>query len=161
VLLDSYSGADSAQRWQSILNRFTSIVTDNNHYWLKAQNSNSAAAAAWSAADLPFLNQNELEQRNSIELPGLKGAVAGYLGSTLAAHIAMPHYAEGATGQQIGGTSRPGLAGGLRTAPRIPTRTGASLFGWARRQAAWQRPHPKFGTASFNLGALAYRRMVA
>ncbi|TMI99395.1 MAG: hypothetical protein E6G97_22645 [Alphaproteobacteria bacterium] len=32
----------------------------------------------------------------------LEGAVAGYLGSTLAAHIAMPHYPEGAVGEQIG-----------------------------------------------------------
>jgi Ca2+-binding RTX toxin-like protein len=32
----------------------------------------------------------------------LEGAVAGYLGSTLAAHVAMPHYAEGAIGQQVG-----------------------------------------------------------
>src|SRR5947209_6022483 len=40
----------------------------------------------------------------------LEGAVAGYLGSTLAAHITMPHYAEGATGQQIG-SSVGGLVG--------------------------------------------------
>ncbi|TMI99397.1 MAG: hypothetical protein E6G97_22655 [Alphaproteobacteria bacterium] len=40
----------------------------------------------------------------------LSGAVAGYLGSTLAAHIATPHYAEGALGQQIG-SSVGGLIG--------------------------------------------------
>ena len=32
----------------------------------------------------------------------LEGAIAGYFGSTLAAHVAMPHYSEGAVGEQIG-----------------------------------------------------------
>jgi hypothetical protein len=39
---------------------------------------------------------------SDVIVPEIGGVVGGYLGSTLAGHIVIPHYAEGAIGQQIG-----------------------------------------------------------
>jgi Ca2+-binding RTX toxin-like protein len=46
----------------------------------------------------------------------LSGVVGGYLGQTLAAHVMVPHYAEGAIGQQVG-SSVGGAIGAFLLAP--------------------------------------------
>ncbi len=125
---------------------FALEVSVQNAFGTLTGNSNIGALEGGGIAAISSLLMSELA--DTLNLHGFEGglfqaASGGYLGTTLAAHIMVPQYAEGAVRQQIGSS-----VGGMRPKRCVHSRRKIQARHLQRGAAGMHGPARKRGASS-------------